>query len=103
MVLMFSAAHMRHNSPLISQRTVFRTSGIRPLQAVSQHKMRYLASGYYIGFPSLHIGLPVIAMWLMRRWRKVFWVLAIYNCIVVFAIVILEWHYAIDLVGGVAV
>ena len=80
----------------------FQTSGMRSLQAVSQHKMRYLASGYYIAFPSLHIALPMITMWLMRRWRKVFWVLAVYNCIVVFAIVILEWHYAIDLVGGVA-
>jgi hypothetical protein len=80
----------------------FQTSGMRSLQAVSQHKMRYLASGYYIAFPSLHIALPVITMWLMRRWRKVFWILAVYNCIVVFAIVILEWHYAIDLVGGVA-
>jgi hypothetical protein len=80
----------------------FQTSGMRSLQAVSQHKMRYLASGYYIAFPSLHVGLPAIAMWLMRRWHKVFWLLVVYNCILVFAIVVLEWHYAIDLVGGVA-
>lgn len=80
----------------------FQTSGMRSLQAVSQHKTRYLASGYYIAFPALHVGLPVITMGMMRRWRKVFWLLAVYNCIVVFSIVALEWHYAIDLFGGAA-
>jgi hypothetical protein len=81
----------------------FQTSGMQSLQAVSQHKIRYLASGYYIAFPALHVGLPVIAMWFMRRWRTLFWFLAAYNCVVVFAIVTLEWHYAIDLFGGAAV
>jgi hypothetical protein len=81
----------------------FQASGLRSLQAVSQRKMQYLASGYYIAFPSMHIALPVIAMWLMRRWPKVFWLLAAYNVIVVVAVLILEWHYAIDLVGGIAV
>ena len=81
----------------------FQTSGMQSLQTVSQHKSRYLASGYYISFPALHVGLPVIAMWFTRRWHTVFWLLAAYNCIVVFAIVILEWHYAIDLFGGAAV
>ena len=77
------------------------TSALRSLQAISQHRMRYLASGYYISFPALHLPLPGIAMWFMRRWRKVFWLLAVYNCILVCAIVILGWHYIIDLVGGV--
>jgi hypothetical protein len=81
----------------------FQASGMRSLQAVSQHKMLYLASGYYIAFPSMHVGLPVITMWLMRPWRKIFWLLAVYNSVVVFAILVLEWHYAIDLVGGAAV
>jgi PAP2 superfamily len=81
----------------------FETSGMRSLEAVSHHKMLYLASGYYIAFPSLHVGLPVIAMWLMRGWRKVFCLLAAYNCVIVFAIITLQWHYVIDLVGGAAV
>lgn len=82
---------------------IFQTAGMPSLQAISQHRSRYLASGYYIAFPSMHIGLPVIAMWFMRRWRPVFWFLAAYNCIVAFAIVILEWHYALDIPGGIAV
>ncbi|HYM78632.1 MAG TPA: phosphatase PAP2 family protein [Candidatus Dormibacteraeota bacterium] len=82
---------------------VFQASGMASLQAVSQHKSQHLASGYYIAFPALHVGLPVIAMWCMRRWRRVFWLLAAYNCIVICAIVTLEWHYVIDLVGGVVV
>jgi PAP2 superfamily len=82
---------------------VFQTSGMPGLQAIAQHKTRYLASGYYIAFPSMHIGLPVIAMWFMRYWRPVFWLLAAYVCTVAFAVVILEWHYALDIPGGIAV
>jgi len=82
---------------------VFQTTGMPNLQAIAQHRSRYLASGYYIAFPSMHIGLPMIAMWYLRRWRIVFWLLAAYNCIVVFAIVILEWHYVLDIPGGIAV
>jgi len=81
----------------------FQVSGLRSLQAVAQRKMPYLASGYYIAFPSMHIALPVITMWLLRHWPRIFWLLAAYNVIVVSAILILEWHYAIDLIGGIAV
>ena len=81
----------------------FQTSGMRSLLAISQHKSRYLGSGYYIAFPALHVGLPVITMWMMRGWRPVFWLLAVYNLIVILAIVTLEWHYATDLFGGAAV
>jgi len=42
-------------------------------------------------------------MWMMRGWRPVFWLLAVYNLIVILAIVTLEWHYATDLFGGAAV
>jgi len=98
----FCATHAAQFPPFLTAYS-FQTSGMQSLQAVAQHKTRYLASGYYIAFPALHVALPVIAMWFMRRWRMVFWLLAAYNCIVVFAIVILEWHYAIDLVGGAAV
>lgn len=98
----FCSTHAAQFPPYLKAYS-FQASGMRSLQAVSQHKTKYLASGYYIAFPALHVGLPVITMGMMRRWRKVFWLLAVYNCIVVFAIVALEWHYAIDLLGGAAV
>jgi len=82
---------------------IFQTAGMQNLPAISQHRSRSLASGYYIAFPSMHLGLPVIAMWFMRRWRFAFWFLAAYICIVAFTVVILEWHYALDIPGGIAV
>ena len=81
----------------------FQKTGLASLQAVSQHRIRYLASGYYIAFPCLHVALPLIAMWFLRRWRRVFWLLAIYTVLIAFTIVILEWHYALDIPGGIAV
>jgi hypothetical protein len=45
----------------------FQISGVPNLHAIVQQKSRFLASGYYIAFPSMHIGLPSIAMWFMRN------------------------------------
>jgi hypothetical protein len=82
---------------------IFQTSGMPGLQAIAQRKTQYLATGYFIAFPSMHIGLPAIAMWFMGRWRRVFWFLAAYTCVVSGTVVILEWHYAVDILGGLAV
>lgn len=82
---------------------VFQKPGIAGLQEIAQHRSRSLASGYYIAFPSLHIGLPVIAMWFLRRWRTVFWLLAGYNAVLACSLVVLEWHYVLDIPGGIAV
>jgi hypothetical protein len=78
-------------------------AGMPGLEAISHRQNRCLAGGYYIAFPSMHIGLPVIAMWFMRHWRPVFWFLAAYSCIVAAALIILEWHYVVDIPGGLAV
>ena len=82
---------------------IFQISGMPGLQAIAQRKTQYLGTGYFIAFPSMHIGLPVIAMWFMRSWRRVFWFLAAYTCVLSCAVVILEWHYALDVLGGLAV
>jgi hypothetical protein len=58
---------------------------------------------YYIGFPCMHIALPMIAIWSLRHWRRMALVLAAFDILLVFSIVILEWHYLLDLVGGIAV
>lgn len=82
---------------------LFQEAGVRGIQALSQHQVRTLASGYYIAFPSLHVGLPVIAMWFLRPWRMLFWLLAAYTGILAIAVIVLEWHYALDVPAGIAV
>jgi len=81
----------------------FQNAGMVGLEAIAQHRIWNLGSGFYIAFPSMHIGLPVIAMWFCRRLRPVFWVLAAYTCVAAVAVVVLEWHYALDVPGGVIV
>ena len=51
----------------------------------------------------MHIALPAIAMWFIRSWRPMFWFPAAYLCLVTCAIVILEWHYLLDIPGGIAI
>lgn len=98
----FCRDHLAHYPSYLTT-YVFQEAGITGLTAITQHQSRALGSGFYIAFPSLHIALPLIAMWYLRRWRPVFWLLAAYNCVIAIAIVILEWHYALDLPGGIVV
>ena len=58
---------------------------------------------YFIAFPSLHIALPVIVLWFMRRWKRIVLCLVLYDIILIPAILLLEWHYVVDLMGGIAV
>ncbi len=55
---------------------------------------------YYIAFPCMHIALPLIAIWFLRRWRKIAITLLIFNVLLVASIVLLEWHYLVDLLAG---
>jgi hypothetical protein len=57
---------------------------------------------YFIAFPSLHIALPVIVLWFMRRWKRIVLCLVVYDIILIPAILLLEWHYVVDLLGGIA-
>lgn len=59
---------------------------------------------YFISFPSLHIALPLIAIWFLRRYKWIARVyLSIYALLLIPAIVFLEWHYVVDIVGGCVV
>jgi PAP2 superfamily len=58
---------------------------------------------YYISFPAMHVTIPLIVAWFLRRWKWVAAILVAYTIVLVPAILILEWHYFIDIVGGVAV
>jgi hypothetical protein len=68
------------------------------------HKASLIVSAdYYIAFPCMHIALPLIVLWLMRRWKRIVVVLIVYDIILVIAILLLEQHYVVDLIGGALV
>jgi hypothetical protein len=58
---------------------------------------------YYVAFPSLHMAQPLIAAWFLRRWRVVSAILVAYCVLLAGAIVVLRWHYVVDIIGGLAV
>jgi hypothetical protein len=73
-------------------------------QALWNHTpLRRISTDYYIAFPCMHVVQPLIALWFLRRWKRIVLVLAAYDALLVAAILLLEWHYAVDLLGGVLV
>ncbi len=58
---------------------------------------------YYIAFPSMHIAQPLIALWFLRRWKRIAFVLLAYDLVLIGAILLLEWHYLVDLIGGILI
>jgi hypothetical protein len=57
---------------------------------------------YFIAFPCLHIAQPLIVAWFLRRWKRIMIFLLAYDVLLIPAILLLEWHYVVDLIGGVA-
>jgi hypothetical protein len=82
------------------QRTVI--SNARILTSAQRHLI-HINTDYYIAFPSLHMALPIIVLWFLRRWKRIVYCLIGFDLILIPAILLLEWHYVIDLIGGVAV
>ncbi len=58
---------------------------------------------YFIGLPCMHIVQPLIVLWFLRRFRPIMIVLAAYDLLLVAAILLLEQHYAIDVLAGLPV
>jgi len=58
---------------------------------------------YFIAFPCMHIAQPLVVLWFLRHWRRVATCLAIYDLVLIPAILLLEWHYTIDVIAGVLV
>ena len=58
--------------------------------------------GYYISFPCMHIALALISFWFLLPWKRIAgMVLAFDVMLLAPAIILLEWHYLIDMFGGV--
>jgi len=74
------------------------------LDSIWQQKPRGLMSfDYFVAFPCMHIVQPLLVMWFLRRWKPFLVALSIYNSVLVASIVLLEWHYVVDLLGGLLV
>jgi hypothetical protein len=58
---------------------------------------------YYIAFPSMHIAILAIVAVYLRRWRRIFRLLLVVDVLIALTVILLEWHYAIDILGGLAV
>jgi PAP2 superfamily len=76
---------------------------IERLKAVRQLPGLKINPDYFIGFPSMHIAHPVVGWFFLRPWKRIARIIMTYNVLLVFAILALEWHYAIDIVGGILV
>jgi hypothetical protein len=69
----------------------------------NHERLSRISFDYYIAFPCMHIVQPIIVMWFLRFWKRMMIVLAAYNVVLVVAIVLLEWHYVVDVLAGVVV
>lgn len=58
---------------------------------------------YFVSFPCMHIAQPLISLWFLRRYRRMVAVLGAYDLLLIPAILLLEWHYFLDIFGGIAV
>ena len=72
--------------------------------ALFQHaRITRISTDYFIAFPCMHIVQPIIVLWFLRRRRRLFLALAVYDLFLVAAILMLEMHYVIDIVVAVPV
>jgi hypothetical protein len=60
-------------------------------------------SEYFISFPAMHVTIPLIVAWFLRKWKRVLIIVLSYTVLLVPAILILEWHYFSDILGGVGI
>jgi len=81
-----------------NQRAIIANAKILSSQFRSQNR---IGTDYFIAFPSLHVALPIVVLWFMRPWRRIFYILVVYDIVLVPVILLLEWHYVVDLLGGV--
>lgn len=75
----------------------------RALALWNHAPIQRISTDYFIAFPCMHIAQPLIVMWFLRRWRRILIVLCAYDCVLIGAILLLEWHYFVDIIGGVLI
>jgi hypothetical protein len=90
--------------PTVLSTYALQKGSIAGAQALWNHEhLRRISFAYYIAFPCMHIVQPLIVMWFLWAWKRTRLVLAGYNVFLVAAIVLLEWHYVVDVLAGVVI
>jgi hypothetical protein len=62
-----------------------------------------LSTDYFIAFPCVHISAPLIVTWFLRRWKRILVFLLTYDVLLIVGIVLLEWHYIVDVLAGILI
>jgi PAP2 superfamily len=62
-----------------------------------------VGTDYFIAFPCMHIAQPLVVLWFLRRWKRITYALILYDVVLIPAILLLEWHYLVDVIAGVLV
>jgi hypothetical protein len=65
------------------------------------HMPDEIALDYFIALPCMHLVQPLIILWFLRRWGRVFWILLVYDLVLVASIILLQQHYVVDLVAAI--
>lgn len=61
-----------------------------------------IGTDYFIALPCLHVVQPLIVLWFLRGWRRIFrWVVA-FDVALLPSIVLLRQHYLVDVIAGFA-
>jgi PAP2 superfamily len=82
----------------------FQKGSLDGARALWNHvRLDRISFDYYIAFPCMHIVQPLIVMWFLRFSKRIVIILAAYDVLLIVAIVLLEWHYVVDVLAGVAV
>jgi PAP2 superfamily len=63
----------------------------------------HLSTDYFIAFPCVHISAPLIVTWFLRRWKRILVFLLTYDALLIVAIILLEWHYVVDVLAGILI
>jgi hypothetical protein len=79
-------------------------NAIMKARLLATHKeLNRVDTDFFIAFPCLHIAQPLIVLWFLRRWKRIAFCLILFDLVLVPAILLLEWHYFVDVIAGVAV
>ncbi|HET7890765.1 MAG TPA: phosphatase PAP2 family protein [Candidatus Sulfotelmatobacter sp.] len=62
-----------------------------------------ISTDYFIGFPCMHLVQPLVVLWFLRPRRRIVIALAAYDIFLLIAILMLEMHYAIDILVALPV
>jgi len=73
------------------------------LLVTSYKQFNTINADYFIAFPCMHIAQPLIVMWFLRRRKRITYALILYDIVLIPAILLLEWHYLVDVIAGVLV